>query len=97
MLLADPVADLTGMYTGELTNPLKARSVKNVPAVGKVIYWKVGGGRDKELRKRLKGDPRSLTSKERKEAKRLQRKRSKWLKKKRRDKARAERKKRRKR
>lgn len=51
-LVDDPLMDIKDIVEGKIESPLELRSVKNVPIVGKPIFWRLGGGRQKEERRR---------------------------------------------
>lgn len=61
-LMNDAALDIKDVMTGKMS-PHEIRTMKNVPVVGKPVYWWIGGGRSKEEKRKEKAS-KSVTYKD---------------------------------
>lgn len=63
----DVITDVGDVFSGDLTNPMEAQSINNIPVAGKLYYWWFGKGAIKSEKKREKaakaGMPKVSTKK----------------------------------
>lgn len=54
-IVDDVITDAAGFISGEQSNPLRFQSVSNIPVVGKPLFWRFGGGVEKEIAAQKRG------------------------------------------